>query len=111
MSEQAPEPFDHFALVELMGHTTLAGRVTEATIGGSSFVRLDVPPVQGRQGFTKLLGAGAIYSLTIVEEAVALAALERLRPVPVSVYLLPAPKAQAYDMQDDEYGEDDDEDD
>ena len=41
MSDQ--EKFDQWAVVELFGHQQIAGRVTEASIGGCSFLRVDVP--------------------------------------------------------------------
>ncbi len=105
-----PIPFDHYAILELFGHQRLAGRVTEATIGGCSFLRVDVPSVQGSPPFTRFYGQGAIYALTIVEEAVALAALAKLCPAPVDVYLLPrGPKQLAFQTHrpDDEEMEDD----
>ena len=33
--------FDSWAIVEIFGHQTFAGRVTEQAIGGASFVRVD----------------------------------------------------------------------
>src|SRR3972149_2524420 len=60
---------------ELFGHVTLAGYVSEQVIGGASFIRLDVPEVDGQAAFTKLLGAGAIYSITPTDEDVARSAI------------------------------------
>jgi hypothetical protein len=97
------EAFDAWCIVELFGHVTLAGRVTEETIGGCAFVRLDVPEVDGQSPFTKLLGQGAIYSITPVSEEVARAAISRIRAKPVHVFYLPA--------LDDARIEDDDDDD
>ncbi len=37
--------FDTWAVVEVMGHNTYAGRVTEQAIGGASFIRVDVPEI------------------------------------------------------------------
>ena len=79
--------FDQWAIIELFGHTQIAGRVTEESIGGCSFLRVDVPEIGGRPGFTKYLGNGAIYSMTPVGEEIARAALERIRPAPISVYI------------------------
>jgi len=60
--------FECWAIVEVMGHRQFAGFVSEQAIGGSSFVRVDVPAVDadGEQlpAFTKLLGAGSIYAIS-----------------------------------------------
>ena len=84
MSE--PDKFEAWAIVELFGHQRIAGRLTEQTIGGCNFVRVDVPEVNGNQAFTKLFGQGAIYAITFVDEAIAKAAVDKMRPRPVSVY-------------------------
>lgn len=71
MSEQGAK-FEEWAVVELFGHQRIAGMVSEATIGGCPFVRVDVPATaEGRKAYTKYLGSGAIYGLTPCEEAVA----------------------------------------
>lgn len=84
------DKFDAFAIVELMGHQRIAGRVTEASVGGCQFVRVDVPAVGENPAYTRLLGQGAIYAINIVEEAVARAAAATYRTVPVSTYEIPA---------------------
>ena len=92
MSENI-QAFDQWCIVELFGHVTLAGRVTEQTIGGCAFIRLDVPEVDGQAAFTKLLGQGAIYSITPVSEEVAQHAINHIRARPISVYYLPTSTA------------------
>src|SRR3972149_5351507 len=82
---------------ELFGHVTLAGYVSEQTIGGASFIRLDVPEVDGQAAFTKLLGAGAIYSMTPTREEGARWAIEHIRARPVNVYYRPKPNPLAED--------------
>jgi hypothetical protein len=76
-----------WAIVELFGHSRIAGRISEHVIGGN-FVRVDVPAVGGRPAFTKLYGANAIYAMTFVDHDVALAAAERMGIVPISTYNL-----------------------
>ena len=127
MAEQS-ERFDSWAVVELFGHQRLAGRVTEQTIGGCSFLRLDVPEQvytetrgdyddQGKHrvfpvevtvpAYTKFLTQGAIYAMTPCAEDVAREVLKRLRTQPIQhielskVKALPGPAAGG--------GEDDDE--
>lgn len=74
-----------WAIVELMGHQRIAGQLSEHNIGGS-FLRVDVPAVNGRQGFTKLYGQSAIYAISFVDEDTALAAAEHMQAVPVTPY-------------------------
>lgn len=96
-------PFESWCIVELFGHQQIAGLVTEATIGGCSFVRVDVPEINGRPAFTKFYGNGAIYSMTPCGEREARLALERIMPRPVSTYLLPdAATRSTADREDDE---------
>ena len=85
-SAKIAEPFEAWAIVEIMGHDRYAGRVSEQTIGGTSFVRVDVPEVDDIAGFTKLFGSSAIFSLTIVTKEAALAAVKQFRPRPVQIY-------------------------
>lgn len=82
------EKFDQFCIVELMGHNVLAGKVTEQTIGGQAFVRVDVPATEKQDSYTKLYGAGAIYCLTPCDEATCLAAVNGLQPVPMNPWSL-----------------------
>ena len=92
-------PFEQWAIVEIFGHTRLAGLVTEATIGGCSFVRVDVPEHDGRPGFTRFYGNGAIYSMTIVDREVCMAALSQLQPRPITNVYLPQLTAPVYDSR------------
>jgi hypothetical protein len=100
-----------WAVVELMGHQRIAGRVSEHTLGGT-FVRVDVPAVDGRPAFTKLFGQGAIYGITFVDQDVALAAAERLRIVPVTPYDVGALTTEAVRqrLEHSGYGHDNDDD-
>lgn len=82
-------PFDHWAIVEIFGHTRLAGRVQETTVGGCAFVRVDCPETSRHPAFSRLYGQGAIYSITLVSEEVARAAAEQLQERPLTVYLPP----------------------
>lgn len=77
------EKFEQWAIVELFGHQRIAGKVTEQVIGGCSFVRVDVPQVDGNQPFTKLYGQGAIYAMSFTDEETAKCAVRMLRQQPV----------------------------
>lgn len=97
--------FDQWCIVELFGHQRIAGRVTEQSIGGCAFVRVDVPPVSETPGYSRLLGNGAIYAINPVTEEVARAAAASYRSVPVSAYEIPELRAMrsqaALDIDDD----------
>lgn len=93
-----PPAFLTYAIVELFGHSRIAGRVTEQVIAGQGFVRVDVPILpedkyhQAQDGFSRLYGPGAIYSITPVSREIAIAAAQSMHVEPVNVYLtLPRP--------------------
>lgn len=85
---EAEPKFQQYAIIELFGHSRIAGRVTEQTIGGCAFVRVDVPAMNGRQALTKLYGQGAIYAMTFVDEAAALMAAKAIQIQPISTWEL-----------------------
>lgn len=88
MSEKT-ETFNEWALVELFGHQKIVGKVSEATLAGGAFLRVDVPAFNGEAGFTRYYGPSAIYSMSPVSEEIARGLMERYRNVPVSRYELP----------------------
>ncbi len=77
MAEVAKAAFREWCVVEIMGHKRYAGLVTEAEIGGCSFLRVDVPEsVSAQSGetlpaFTKLFGQGSVYCLSPTTEETA----------------------------------------
>jgi hypothetical protein len=88
------DAFDIWAIVEIMGHTKLAGRASEQTIAGSTFLRVDVPGVDGQESFTRFYGAGAIYSITPCTEEIARRAAEALRERPITVFGVVLPERE-----------------
>lgn len=88
------EKFDCWALVEVMGHSRYAGRVTEQAVGGCNFVRVDVPAFEDHPAFTKLLGSASIFAITPVTEDIARGMAKQFRNKPVSVYDLPSAMSQ-----------------
>lgn len=90
------DKFQQWCIVELFGHQRIAGLVTEQTIGGCNFVRVDVPELgEQRKGFTRLFGQGAIYAINPVAEEVARLAARTIRAEPVSPFDLPEFAKQA----------------
>lgn len=69
MVEENKEKFDQWCVLDLFGHQRTAGHVTEATVGGCAFIRIDVPQSDGYR--TEYYGNGAVYSMRPVTEEVA----------------------------------------
>lgn len=102
MNEQQAQQNGFWAIVEIFGHQRIAGFLSEQTVGGQSFVRVDVPELAvvppGRYGggdgpvaaHSKLYGGGAIYAITPVDETVAREAARQIRNKPLEAYGLDA---------------------
>src|SRR4051794_30650494 len=98
---------DTFAVVEVMGHNTFAGKVSQHVIGGTAFIRVDVPEIPERKSaewgyehtypavppFTKLIGANSIYAITPCTEEIAMKMAASKHQVPIEVLDL-QPKSQ-----------------
>ena len=98
MNDQTTErqpAYEGYAIVELMGHNTIAGYISEVTIAGAAMLRVDVPAVGEQAGFTKFVGASAIYGITPTTQEIAERAAERLHVKPVSLYLVQPPARPA----------------
>lgn len=101
MSLSDEDKFDSWAVVELFGHQQIAGRVSEASIGGAAFIRVDVPEQPERKAiqswdrdqpaipaYTRYFGGGAIYALNPCSEESAKRVAHNLRaraPIPFDV--------------------------
>jgi hypothetical protein len=60
--------------------------VSEQTIAGQSFVRIDVPATRKTPAFTKYHLPTAVYGLTPVDEDYATRMAQRIDAAPVSTY-------------------------
>jgi hypothetical protein len=109
--QQSPFP-ETWALVELMGHTKVAGRITEEAHFGTPLMRCDIPTGPDSY-FTQWYGGSAIFRITPIEEAAARAFTARSQPQPVQPYqlaALPFPRmepTQDDDMDDDDWDDND----
>lgn len=83
------EKLDTWALVELFGHQRIVGKVTEASIAGGAFLRVDVPAFEENKAFTRFYGPGAIYSINPVAEEIAMGLMRNYRHEPVSRFDFP----------------------
>lgn len=102
-TQQQEQPPALFAIVELFGHQRVAGRVSQQTFGGASFVRVDVPEIEAQerdyvegkgyvtqvrtiQAHTRSFGGGAIYAINWCDEATAQIAARAIKHEPLSPY-------------------------
>lgn len=109
------EPQESWAIVELMGHVTMAGRLSEEERFGSKMGRVDVPTNDG--GFTTVyFGGSSVYRITPVSEAIARVKARSHQPHPIYSYELPpaadmptigALAYDSHDPDDDDYPEED----
>lgn len=92
---------ESWAIVELLGHVRIAGRLSEEERFGAKMGRLDIP--QGDGFVTQYFGGGSVYRITPVTEEVARHVAKQVSTAPVSAWdfpkQLPAP-ARATDEDD-----------
>lgn len=81
MTIEAAKAYSGWAIVELMGHVRLAGRVSEEPMFGTALLRIDVPEGDGYT--TQYASGGSIYRLTPCSEEVARAVVGSSRPMPI----------------------------
>lgn len=86
MSEQ-DKGYEGFAILELMGHRRLVGRLSEATIAGAAFIRIDVPDAEGLET-TQFYAPSAVYAITPTTEDVVRRAAKTNSVQPISPYEL-----------------------
>ncbi len=99
MSTEA-STFNQWAVVELFGHQQIAGMVSEQTIAGQGFVRVDVPACEEQEAFTRLFGTGAIYSIIPTTEEIATAFARRNVARPINRWDLALPRPHEDDDED-----------
>jgi hypothetical protein len=75
--------FEEWAILELMGHRRLAGKVSEAAIGGGAFIRIDMPMRDGSMS-TQFYSPGSIYCITPTTEDIARTMSLGYQPEPIS---------------------------
>lgn len=80
--------FETWALLEIMGRKRLAGKVSEQTIAGHGFIRIEIPT--GNDGFTtQFYGPSSIYAITPTSEELGRQFAIRNQPAPISRFDLP----------------------
>jgi hypothetical protein len=76
---------DRWAIVALMGHRQVAGRVSEELFAGVPMCRVDIPLADGSFS-TRLFAGSALYEVTFVTEEVARAVAARNPAHPVQAW-------------------------
>lgn len=95
--------FEGWVILELMGHRRLAGHLSEAQIGGASFVRIDVPEGEGPENVaTQFYSPSAVYCITPTTEAIARKVAATSRPEPVTAWELRPERTLPARTEDDE---------
>lgn len=102
METEKPK-FEGWAILELMGHRVLGGRVTQEEIFGRAMIRIDVPDVNDAGDAvgtyaTQYYSPEAMYALTPTSEAVATRLACQRKPAPVTPWDLRLPEAASNDQ-------------
>lgn len=79
-----------WVILELLGHRRLGGHLTEVTIAGAGFLRLDSPGGDGQPPMTQIVNPSSVYCITPTTEDIARRAAALGRPAPVSRWELAA---------------------
>lgn len=84
------QTFAEWVVLEVLGHRRLAGHLTEHTIAGHGFLRLDIPADDSAPEVTQLFNPTSIYAIHPTTEAIARHVAKSCRPEPVARWELPA---------------------
>lgn len=106
--EKTTTGFEGWVILELMGHRRLAGYLSEQSIGGASFLRIDVPKADGNGNVaTQFYTGAAVYCITPVTEDIARRTAANSQPAPVTQWdLAPALAAPRRSDEEDDEGDD-----
>ena len=76
--------FEEWAILELMGHRKVAGLVKEETIGGASFIRIDIPDKSGEASLTQFYSPSAVYCITPTTKEIVTSVVEKYSSEPIA---------------------------
>lgn len=95
-----------YAIVEIMGHRTRAGVISDATLGGAAMLRIEHPTAaNGEEPVTEYYAPQALFAVRPCTEEQAKAVAERCWYVGPPREALPAAALDALD-EDDDYDDD-----
>jgi len=105
LQEPEHETRETWAVVEVMGHSRYAGRISQHTALGGAMIRVEVPALDGIPPFEKILSPQAIFAITPCTEALAREAANRFRSRPFTLLDMPElcrqPDQRRLDFEDD----------
>jgi len=84
--ESSNQHFEHWALIELMGHQRIAGLVCEVNIAGRGFLRVDVPDANGVIQFSRIYAPDAIYCISPTDRQIAIGLAVKCAARPFQCY-------------------------
>lgn len=77
------------AIIELFGHTKMAGHVTSIAVGSSAFLRVEVPATRLQKSFTRLINPSAVYAINPCTEEIMKAMADTFNFTPLTKWDLP----------------------
>ena len=80
--------FEEWAILELMGHRRLAGKITDAVIGGGAFLRIDIP-MDDDKWTSQYYSPQSVYCISPVSEERARMVAKNNQPAPVHRWEFP----------------------
>lgn len=101
-TQQTAETFETWAILELMGHRRMAGKVREQEVFGTNLCRIDVyKGADSEPSMTQLYSASALYCVTPCSEEIARRYAARYDDSgPVARWELPPPAEDDGDLED-----------
>jgi hypothetical protein len=85
-TEHAKASFEGWVILELMGHRRLAGYLSEEVVGGTAFLRIDVPGQDTTISATQFYSGSAVYCITPTTEEIARKVAASSQPAPVTAW-------------------------
>lgn len=74
----------YWAILELFGHSTIAGQVTERNYGSITFLQVEVPETAKQPAYTRLINPQAVYAINPVDEETARRRASHLNKMPIT---------------------------
>jgi len=101
-----------FAMVELMGHQKMVGKVTEVNIAGKGFIRIGVLDPTGKVAFTRDVNPDSVYAINPIDKNACILYAQKHAQQPVVPYSISPEVVRelanpAHSSEELEFGEDD----